>query len=216
MLGLSPALKFYDVFSFDPSESSYIPRPIHALLLIIPMTPTWRASRLLEDACQTEYTGCSPKEPVIWFKQTIGNACGLIGLLHSVLNGSAKEQILPGSTLARIREEVVPLTALDRARVLEDSEELERAHADAAEMGDTTAPGDAEYSGFHFAAFVRGDDGCLYELEGGSGRMGPLNRGFIGDEDLLGEKALPIGIGRLVAMEKESGDYRFSCTALAG
>ena len=43
-----------------------------------------------EDKERREYDGKGEAEPVIWYKQTIRNACGLIGILHAVSNGSAK------------------------------------------------------------------------------------------------------------------------------
>lgn len=162
------------------------------------------------------YTGSGPDEPVLWFKQTIGHACGLIGLLHCVLNGSAKKFLLPGGTFAQIRERAVPLGVVERARVLEESKDLEDAHAEAALMGDTKAPGRDVVDNSHFVAFVKGDDGVLYELEGGAGRKGPLKRGWIGEEDLLSQKALDLGVGKLLKMEGVGGDMGFSCIALTG
>lgn len=39
-LGLSPKLQFYDIYSFDePELLAFIPRPVLALLVIIPLTP---------------------------------------------------------------------------------------------------------------------------------------------------------------------------------
>lgn len=43
-----------------------------------------------EDSPKPEYKGKGAEEPVIWYKQTIRNACGLIGLLHAVSNGSSR------------------------------------------------------------------------------------------------------------------------------
>lgn len=93
-LGLSPALSFHDVFSIDePELLAFIPRPANALLLVFPVSDTYEISRVTEDKDKTEYTGKGDGEPVIWYKQTIRNACGLIGILHAVSNGSAKEFI---------------------------------------------------------------------------------------------------------------------------
>ena len=93
-LGLSPALSFHDVFSIDePELLAFIPRPANALLLVFPVSDTYEISRVQEDKDKTEYTGKGHGEPVIWYKQTIRNACGLIGILHAVSNGSAKEFI---------------------------------------------------------------------------------------------------------------------------
>jgi hypothetical protein len=43
-----------------------------------------------EDKDKPEYEGKGPAEPVIWYKQTIRNACGLIGILHAVSNGTSR------------------------------------------------------------------------------------------------------------------------------
>jgi ubiquitin carboxyl-terminal hydrolase L3 len=210
-LGLPPTLAFHDVYSLDePSLLSLIPRPAYALLVTIPMTP--------EDGSVENYSGSGPQEPVIWFKQTIGHACGLIGLLHSVLNGPVAEMITQKSELHRLLREAIPLKTMERAKLLEDSDVLEAAHHAAAVAGDTAAPDmdTAERLGNHFIAFVKGKDGHLWELEGN--RKGPLDRGPLGEnDDVLSEKALELGIKRYVRLEEEAGgkELRFSCLALA-
>ncbi|CZT41810.1 related to ubiquitin carboxyl-terminal hydrolase [Rhynchosporium secalis] len=217
-LGLSPTLQFYDVYSLDPSANDYLP-PVHALLVILPLTPAWDASRSAEDApLPEEYTGSGPSEPVIWFKQTIGHACGSIGLLHCLINGSALQYLTPGSLALKIREVAIPLKMDDRAKMLYDHTAFLDAHQSVAELGDTIAPDAAtgDRLGQHFVSFVKGEDGNLWELEGS--RKGPLNRGYLGEESLLSEKGIGLGIGRVIGMERASGggDLRFSCIALAG
>jgi ubiquitin carboxyl-terminal hydrolase L3 len=216
-LGLSRDLAFYDIYSLhEPTLLAMIPRPVHALLVIIPLTPTWAASREAEDASKQPYSGSGPSEPVIWFKQTIGHACGSIGLLHCLLNGVAAEHITPGSVLDQLRRDAIPLKMAERAQILYDSAAFETAHGEAAKLGDTTPPDieTAEKLGQHFVAFVKAD-GKLWELEGA--RMGPLERGELGDdEDVLSEKALGLGLERLMGLERQTGgDLRFSCIALA-
>lgn len=154
---------------------------------------------------------------MIWFKQTIGEACGSIGLLHCLINGPAREYILPGSTLEGIREGAIPLGMEERARFLYDRQDFEEAHQGVAEMGDTVAPGfdGAGHQGQHFVAFVKAE-GKLWELEGN--RKGPICRGELGEgEDLLSERAVELGLGRVIEMDRRSGgsDLRFSCIALA-
>lgn len=109
-LGLSRALSFYDVFSIDdPDLLAFVPRPAGALLLVFPVTKSYEAFRAEEDKDRDVYNGKGPEEPVIWYKQTIRNACGLIGLLHAVSNGSSKNFIgmlapqAMGRTLLMIR-----------------------------------------------------------------------------------------------------------------
>ncbi|KAF1963957.1 cysteine proteinase [Bimuria novae-zelandiae CBS 107.79] len=217
-LGLDKSLAFYDVYSLtDPELLAFIPRPVNALLVIIPMTPTWNEAREAEDKDKPEYAGKGDEEPVIWFKQTIGNACGSIGLVHALLNSEAVKHIQPGSTLDQIRQEALPKGMVERAKVLEDSDAFEKAHADAVKLGDTEAPLVLEEyrQGQHFVAFVKAKDGHLWELEGG--RKGPLDRGAMkDDEDLLSLGALEKGLGRLMRIESEhGGDLRFSAIALA-
>ncbi|KAF1952186.1 cysteine proteinase [Byssothecium circinans] len=217
-LGLSKKLAFHDIYSLtDPDLLSFIPRPALALLVIIPYTPAWHERRTAEDANKTEYAKKGDEDPVIWFQQTIGNACGSIGLVHCLLNSPvAASQIAPDSTLDRIRKDAFDKTIHDRAKGLYDNDAFEQAHKEAAMLGDTDPPPPVEDDlGQHFVAFVKGKDGHLWELEGG--RMGPLDRGVLEEgEDVLSEKALEMGIGRLMRDESErGGDLRFSAIALA-
>ncbi|KAL2814067.1 hypothetical protein BDW59DRAFT_176579 [Aspergillus cavernicola] len=217
-LGLSPTLGFTDVFSIDePDLLAFVPRPSHALLLVFPVSKTYEASRIAEDSQIPEYTGSGPTEPVIWFKQTIRNACGLIGLLHAVSNGESREHVLPGSDLEGLLKEAEGLGPVKRAELLYESKALESAHADAARLGDTRAPGAEDDVDLHFVAFVRGGDGRLWELDGR--RRGPLERGVLGEgEDALSEKALELGVRRFLETEAKGGnpDLRFSLVSLGG
>ena len=90
-LGLSPTLAFHDVWSIDdPEMLSFVPRPASALLLVFPVSEHYEKFRFEEDADKAAYEGKGEGEPVIWYKQTIRNACGLIGILHAVSNGGAR------------------------------------------------------------------------------------------------------------------------------
>ncbi len=93
-LGLSSTLAFHDVYSLDdPSLLAFVPRPVQALLLVFPVSKTYETQRAAEDSSLPDYSGSGPNEEVLWFRQTIGNACGMVGLLHSACNGGAKEKI---------------------------------------------------------------------------------------------------------------------------
>lgn len=214
-LGLSPELALHDVYSLTERELlSFIPRPALALLLVFPVTAAYESHRLAEDAARPEYDGRGDAEPVVWFPQTIRNACGLIGLLHAAANGVARGgNVTEGSTLARLLDAAVPLGPAERARLLERDEELARAHRGVAEQGDTAAPDARDDVDLHYVCFVKGKDGALWEMDGR--RKGPLRRGELGeDEDVLSEKAL--ALGPLKFLEREAADLRFSCLALAG
>lgn len=93
-LGLSKALQVHDVYSITDAELlAFIPRPALALLLVFPVSPAYESQRLAEDAPLPNYSGKGAEEPVVWFKQTIRNACGLMGLLHAASNGTARSYV---------------------------------------------------------------------------------------------------------------------------
>ena len=217
-LGLSPTLQFHDVFSIDePDLLAIIPRPAHALLLVFPVSDTYEKFRHEEDKDKEEYEGKGAEEEVIWYKQTIGNACGLIGLLHSTSNGAARARIGEGSDLDILVKNAVPLTPFERATLLEETEALATAHAAAAQHGDTAAPGAEDSVDLHFVCFVKSErNGHLYEMDGR--RKGPLDRGQLGEnEDVLSPKALEKGIRAFLRREESAGggELRFSLIALA-
>lgn len=216
-LGLPPTISYHDVYSLtEPSLLSFLPRPAYALLLVFPVTATYESFRRSEDASLPTYTGSGTKEPVVWFKQTIRNACGLIGLLHSVSNGPARDMITEGSDLDVLLKEAVELGPEERAELLYQSQALESAHAEAAKKGDSVAPEAEAKVDLHFVAFVKDQkDGSLWELDGR--RKGPLKRGVLGkEEDVLSEKGLELGVNSFLHREQQAGgvELRFSVVML--
>ncbi|KAL8967724.1 MAG: hypothetical protein Q9197_005273 [Variospora fuerteventurae] len=240
-LGLSPTLAFHDVYSLDdPSLLAFVPRPVHALLLVFPTTETYEKARATEDGPLPEYNASGSGEEVLWFRQTIRNACGMMGLLHCACNGGAREMIgmskthntfpdpktggnekltkrklAPETDLANLITSALPLDPSSRAQLLETSPGIAQAHASAASGGDTAAPSAEANIDLHFVAFIKSAENHLWELDGR--RKGPLNRGNLGDdEDVLAEKALDLGVRRFLKREEElGGDLRFSLVALA-
>ena len=215
-LGLSPFISFHDVYSLtEPELLAFLPRPALALLFIYPQTSAsekWYAEQQAKDV---DYESSGASDPVIFYPQIITHACGLIGLLHSVTNGAAS-QIEEDSDLSKLMEQAIPLKPMERAQLLHDSDILEKAHAEAAQTGDSTAPELGQDPGHAFIAFVKGKDGNLYELDGA--RKGPINRGKLeADEDVLSERALNLGPLPYMKREEEagSGNLNFHCTLLA-
>lgn len=217
-LGLAPNLQFHDVFSIsDPDLLAFVPRPAHALLLVFPVSKTYESFRAAEDASKPDYAASGPDEEVVWYKQTIGNACGLIGLLHGVSNGRAREFVQPGSDLDKFIQDAVPLAPRERATLIEESDALERAHQAAAAGGDTAAPAAEDDVDLHYVCFVKSEaSGSLWEMDGR--RKGPINRGLLEEgDDVLSEKALDLGVRAFLKREEEAGggDLRFSLITLA-
>lgn len=212
-LGVSEKLGFYDVYSIDdPDLLAMIPRPVHALIFIAAAN-IYHVVRKDDGSKTLTYDGSGDTEPVLWTKQTIGHACGLMALLHSVSNGPAKQFITPGSLLDGLNKEMRPLKPLPRAAVLYNSRSLEKAHMAAARKGQSVAPSSEEPNGYHFLAFVQSEkDHHLYELDGGWN--GPIDRGLLPEgEDMLSSDALARGARRFI--DAADGCVEFSMVALA-
>ena len=87
-LGLSANPVFRDVLTLDASQ---LPRLTYALILIFPTSGPYEEQKAFEEESARPYTG--PADGVLWFKQTINNACGLYAILHAVCNGGARHHI---------------------------------------------------------------------------------------------------------------------------
>jgi ubiquitin carboxyl-terminal hydrolase L3 len=90
-LGVSESLEFQDVLSLDdPDLLAFLPRPVHALILVFLTSEQYEARVTEEDSGLEEG---QPHGDVLFFKQTINNACGLYAILHAVCNGEARCKI---------------------------------------------------------------------------------------------------------------------------
>ena len=104
-LGVSPALEFQDVLSIDDSDLlGFVPRPVLALILIFPTSDTYEEQKAIQEAKEEEYKGYGDEEVVVWYKQTINNACGLYGILHAVSNGEARNCIRTSTICNEIQQ----------------------------------------------------------------------------------------------------------------
>lgn len=93
-LGLSSNFSFHDVFGIeDPELLAFNTRPAIALLLVFPISETYEQFRQKEDQDVSDYNMKGDQEPVIWYKQTIRNACGLMAVLHASCNGKSRQLI---------------------------------------------------------------------------------------------------------------------------
>jgi ubiquitin carboxyl-terminal hydrolase L3 len=93
-LGVSSSLCFQDVLSIEDEELlAFVPRPALALVLVFPTSDGYEQAIADDAAARNDYAGHGDSEAVVWFKQTIHNACGLYGILHAVCNGDARSHI---------------------------------------------------------------------------------------------------------------------------
>jgi len=91
LLGVTSDIGFEDVFTLD--EPQFLPRPALAVVLVFPTTDRYETKKAALESSRPEYTGSGNGEPVVWFKQTINNACGLYAILHALSNGKARQFI---------------------------------------------------------------------------------------------------------------------------
>lgn len=125
------------------------------------------------------------------------------------------KQSVHDSTMARFLSACIPLGPKDRAKALQESDEIESAYRTAALQGDSEVPASAEDEvDFHYVCFVKSTkNGHLYELDGD--RKGPVDHGAIDlhHDDLLSGDGLRF-IQNFISREK-GANVNFSLLALA-
>jgi len=191
------SLEFRDVLSLEvtdlvPTGSLALPQPVYALIFLFPTSETYEAelaaAKRLARSNGTQYTGSGAKEPVIWFDQTIHNACGLYAILHAVSNlgPAAATHMDAGSLLGTFLDSCIDLDPIQRAKALETSLGIAEAYRKAATQGGTAVPNAEDEVEFHYICFVKSPlNGHLYEMDGD--QNGPVDRqsSLEGDSDLL-------------------------------
>ena len=90
--------RFTDVFSTEDWALEMVPSPCLGVLFLYPIKPTTEAFRA-EERARIEAEGQVVDEDVYYMKQTVGNACGTVGLLHACGNIAAKVPPSEGSYL---------------------------------------------------------------------------------------------------------------------
>lgn len=199
-LGLKPSqATFCDIYGLDPELLTFVPRPVYAVLMLFPVTEAYRKAKEAKE----EATKDVGVPDVMFFKQTINNACGTMGILHAVANMPID---LDGdSALAKIFKECKPKTPYERAAYLESSSAIEAAHSEAAQGGQTAAPDVNDDTDLHFTCFVEAE-GHIVELDGS--REAPLVHGKV-QGDLL-ESAVEVVKGYMAV----SDSIQFNLIAL--
>lgn len=91
LLGAPSSLAFQDVLSLD--DPTLLPRGALALILVFPTSGGYEARKAIEDEPRQSHENREGDEDVMWFKQTINNACGFYGILHALSNGEARDMI---------------------------------------------------------------------------------------------------------------------------
>lgn len=167
-----------DVYGLDGELLEMVPKPVLAVLFLYPITSQSEEERMMQDNEKRE-----PKGRVYFLKQTVGNACGTIGLLHAVGNITSEIKLVEESYLDRFFKSTATMDPLERATFLEKDREMEVAHSVAATGGETEASDNVDT---HFICFSC-VDGELYELDGR--KSGPISHGPSSPNSLLQDAA---------------------------
>ncbi|KAJ8632109.1 hypothetical protein MRB53_025445 [Persea americana] len=199
--------EFCDVYGFDDELLDMVPKPVLAVLFLFPITAESEAERMMEkdDAQQGEM---KEQGEVYFLRQTVGNACGTIGLLHAVGNATSRIKLLEGSYLDRFLKSTANMDPMERAIFLEKDTELEDAHSVAATAGDTEAPNINTNVDTHFICFTC-VDGVLYELDGR--KLQPISHGSSSPDSLLQDAVKVIQ----AMIQKNPESHNFNCIAFS-
>ncbi|XP_076913792.1 ubiquitin carboxyl-terminal hydrolase 3-like [Bidens hawaiensis] len=179
-LGVPPGeVECNDVYGLDEELLEMVPKPVLAVLFLYPITPEGEKERLEKD----DNIKQNPCEGVYFMRQTVGNACGTIGLLHAIGNITSEIKLVENSFLDRFYKSTANMDPMERAVYLENDREMEVAHSDAVAAGETETTDDVND---HFICFacVKGQ---LYELDGR--RTAPLSHGPSSPATLLQDAA---------------------------
>ncbi|VDO68231.1 unnamed protein product [Schistosoma mattheei] len=129
--------KFIDIFSLDDDMLAFVPEPVISLLFLYP----------LETSIENALLGVEDNSSkVVLIKQTVGNACGTIAILHAIVNNKQHLSIKDGSFLSSVLKEFENKTPAERGVIVESK-----------------APNAESKTNLHFVCFVE-HDGSLYEL----------------------------------------------------
>uniref|UniRef100_A0A3B4ZK25 Ubiquitin carboxyl-terminal hydrolase n=1 Tax=Stegastes partitus TaxID=144197 RepID=A0A3B4ZK25_9TELE len=194
-LGMKSTWQFGDVYGLDPELLSMVPRPVCAVLLLFPVTEKYEAFKQEEEEkLKDQRQEVSPD--VYFIKQTIGNACGTIGLIHAVANNQGHLEFgeLQGNTLCLFSYFVF--------------QSIRVTHESSAQEGQTEAPSLDEKVNLHFIAFVN-VGGHLYELDGR--KPFPIVHGKTSEDTFL-EDAVEVC---KIFMARDPQEVRFTIIALS-
>ena len=70
-----------------------ITRPVLALILVSSTSGDYEGKLAAREAARSKNDRREDGDDMIWFKQTIHNACGLYAILHAVCNGEARNTL---------------------------------------------------------------------------------------------------------------------------
>uniref|UniRef100_A0A7S2CLZ0 Ubiquitin carboxyl-terminal hydrolase n=1 Tax=Haptolina brevifila TaxID=156173 RepID=A0A7S2CLZ0_9EUKA len=167
-LGVDESWGFVDVFGLDEESLKHVPDPCVGMILLFPFSQR-EAHRRSHGTSRGR-----PTEGVWFMRQTVGNACGAVALMHTVMN--CMDRVSKGSgKLEGFRKDAKNADPRQRGKLF--SVAMRDVHVGMASQGQTVAPKASDNLDFHFVSIVAVDD-VLYELDGNND--GPIRVGTVG------------------------------------
>ncbi|GAM22246.1 hypothetical protein SAMD00019534_054210 [Acytostelium subglobosum LB1] len=204
-LGVPVEWEFCDIYGIDKELLDMVPKPCVAVILLFPITKSYEIQRYkLQN--EIEEKGQHVSDKVYFMKQYIGNACGTIGVIHSVLNNADSIKFNEGFFKSFLQT-TSNLSVDQRANALAHNSEIERTHEISAQQGQSNVPDQDDPVILHFVSFVN-VDGHLYELDGR--KPFPINHSTTSDETFLED------VGEVLQMmiEENPEEIRFNLMGL--
>lgn len=202
-LGMDAGWQFVDVYGLDPDLLMMVPKPVSAIMLLFPDNKEKIEAKTIGDL-QADFPSS-----LYYTKQTIGNACGTVAIVHALANCDEKDVTFDKSKhFATFLEKTKSMSPEERAKYLEEDNLMGAAHGDCAQEGDTQAPSQNDHVKSHFVAFVN-HEGILYELDGR--KASPVSHGKTSGETFLEDAAIVLK----AFMERDPDDVGFNVMALA-
>jgi ubiquitin carboxyl-terminal hydrolase L3 len=189
--------RFEDVLAFEDWAIEMIPQPIVGAVFLFPLLPGDAGDPLESSAT------CDSSSDLFFTRQTIGNACGTIAILHLLANSGLFNR---DSFVWKFKSQTEKMSPTERAAVLERSDDLEERHVEAQNLGQTEAVD--EDVDTHFIGFVE-KSGRLWELDGRKGS--PVDHGEVGMSFL----ARVVQVIRENFVQHRPDELRFSLLALS-
>jgi ubiquitin carboxyl-terminal hydrolase L3 len=169
---------FSEIYGTGADLLAMIPRPSLAVVLLFPITEKTEALRRAQDEAADEELGAR----TLFLRQFVGNACGTIGLIHAVGNCGSRLPLVKDGFFEGFLAKAKALTPEERGKLLEEDDEIEHIHEEAAQEGQTEAPEAHDDVNYHFIAFVN-IDGQVTELDGR--KRAPVPHGPTTDDTFL-------------------------------
>ncbi|KAG9347167.1 hypothetical protein JZ751_006094 [Albula glossodonta] len=143
-LGVGGGWQFVDIVGLEDEALSWVPSPSCAVMLLFPLT---QQKQTMEKSASHK-----PEPEVYFLKQTVGNSCGTVGLLHAVANNRHRLQFESGSVVKKFLDDTASMSVDDRAKNLESNKEIHIVHDEVAAEGQCQV--DPDKVNFHFTSIV--------------------------------------------------------------